>query len=90
MDMYKNETGATAKKQEKFDDLINVDVMKHFGRDIYAERGYATRLDYLRSLADDYGADFDAVLAVAELLGPSEDFDGLIIMIEDGVAAGLC
>lgn len=82
MACYKNEHG-------EFDDMINVDVMKYFGRDIYKEKGYATRKDYLESLADDYGVDEDAVFAVADLLGPSEDFDGLIIMIEDGMYAGL-
>lgn len=80
---------ACYKKQPKFDDMINVDVMKYFGRDIYNERGYATRKDYLEALAEGYGADRDAVFAIAELLGPSEDFDGLIVMIEDGMAAGL-
>lgn len=82
MALYKNEHG-------EFDDMINVDVMKYFGRDIYSEKGYATRKDYLESLADDYGVDKYAVFAVADLLGPSEDFDGLIIMIEDGMYAGL-
>ena len=82
MACYKNEHG-------EFVDMINVDVMKYFGRDIYSEKGYATRKDYLESLADDYGVDKYAVFAVADLLGPSEDFDGLIIMIEDGMYAGL-
>lgn len=82
MAWYKNEHG-------EFDDMINVDVMKYFGRDIYKEKGYATRKDYLESLADDYGVDKDVVFAFAELLGPSEDFDGLIVMIEDDIYAGL-
>ena len=90
MAWYKNENGELVEEQPEFDDMINVDVMKYFGRDIYNERGYATRKDYLEALAEDYGADRDAVFAVAELLGPSEDFDGLIVMIEDGMAAGLC
>lgn len=72
-----------ADTNKKFDDMINVDVMKYFGRDIYNERGYATRKDYLECLADDYGVDRAAVFAVAELLGPGEDFDGLIAMIDD-------
>lgn len=82
MAWYKNEHG-------EFDDMINVDVMKYFGRDIYSEKGYATRKDYLESLADEYGVDKDVVFAFAELLGPSEDFDGLIVMIEDDIYAGL-
>lgn len=59
-------------------------------RNIYREHGYKTRKEYLEALAEEYGADCEAVFAIAELLGPSEDFDGLIVMIEDGVAAGLC
>lgn len=82
MAWYKNEHG-------EFDDMINVDVMKYFGRDIYSEKGYATRKDYLESIADEYGVDKDVVFAFAELLGPSEDFDGLIVMIEDDMYAGL-
>lgn len=82
MAWYKNEHG-------EFDDMINVDVMKYFGRDIYSEKGYATRKDYLESIADEYGVDKDIVFAFAELLGPSEDFDGLIVMIEDDMYAGL-
>lgn len=89
MAWYKDENGNLVEEQEEFDDLINVDVMKYFGRDIYDEKGYATRKDYLECLADDYGVDRSAVFAVAELLGPSEDFDGLIAMIEDGKYAGL-
>lgn len=70
-------------EQQEYDDLINVDTDKYFGRDIYNEKGYATRLDYLRTLAEDYGVDESAVIATAEMLGPTEDFDGLIAMIED-------
>lgn len=51
--------------------------------DKYQERGYANRQDYLQRLAIDYEAPIDVVLAAAELLGPSEDFDGLINAIED-------
>ena len=50
---------------------------------IYKENGYENRLDYLSCLADDYGVDFGEVFALAELLGPSEDFDGLVVAIED-------
>lgn len=60
-----------------------VDVKKEFGRDIYKERGYKDRYDYLTSVAEDNGVDLEAVLATADMLGPSEDFDGLIAMIED-------
>jgi hypothetical protein len=50
---------------------------------IYTERGYRNRADYLANLADEYGADLGAVLALADMLGPNEDFDGLVTSIED-------
>lgn len=51
---------------------------------IYEEQGYANRRDYLRCLADEYGADVQAVFAVASVLGPDEDFDGLVVAVQDG------
>ena len=50
---------------------------------IYVEHGFATRLKYLESLADDFGLPIYRVRAVADLLGPTEDFDGLISMLDD-------
>lgn len=53
-----------------------------FKIDAYTERGYKNRTEYLKSLAEDYGV--GAVVGVlAETLGPSEDFDGLISALED-------
>ena len=57
-------------------------------RDVYQENGYDDRDDYLRSLADDYGIPLDAVMAVAEVLGPDEDFDGLVSNLEDAMYGG--
>ena len=51
--------------------------------DIYKRKGYANRAEYLRSLAEENGVDLDIVLAIADALGPYEDFDGLVIMVED-------
>lgn len=51
--------------------------------DKYQERGYANRQDYLQWLAINYEVPIDVVLAAADLLGPSEDFDGLINAIEE-------
>lgn len=51
--------------------------------DIYKRKGYANRTEYLRSLAEENGVDLDIVLAIADALGPYEDFDGLVIMVED-------
>lgn len=50
---------------------------------IYQENGYTDRKDYLNTLADDLGVDIETVYTVADLLGQTEDFDGLISMLED-------
>ena len=51
---------------------------------VYRENGYSNREHYLSCLAEDYGLDFEEVVGpLAELLGPNEDFDGLIAMLED-------
>lgn len=41
------------------------------------------RMEYLDGLADDYGIDRQAVYAIADLLGPNEDYDGLVNELED-------
>lgn len=50
---------------------------------VYQENGFESRKEYLESLADEYGVDIDIVLNIANLLGPSEDFDGLVTSIQD-------
>lgn len=50
---------------------------------IYVDNGYKNRKDYLTCLAEDYGVDYELVATLADLLGPTEDFDGLVVMIED-------
>lgn len=51
---------------------------------IYKANGYGDREDYLSCLAEDYGLSLEEVVRpLAELLGPSEDFDGLISSLED-------
>ena len=44
----------------------------------YIALGYPSRDAYLRSLAADYGVPSDVVFAMADMLGPNEDFDGLV------------
>lgn len=51
--------------------------------EVYFEHGYDNRQHYLESLAEDYGTDITHVQAIAELLGPNEDFDGLVSALED-------
>jgi len=51
--------------------------------DIYTDNGYTDRAEYLDSLAEEYGMDIDVVLNLAEILGPNEDFDGLVTTLQD-------
>ena len=50
---------------------------------VYTEQGYESRRDYLNSLADDYGIPRETVYMAADLLGPPEDFDGLVTLLQD-------
>lgn len=50
---------------------------------IYQQEGYRNRRHYLQSMAEDYNVPITAVWAMAGMLGPSEDFDGLINALED-------
>ena len=49
----------------------------------YQKHGYDTRTDYLRGLADEIGVDEKTVFMLADMLGESEDFDGLVTSLED-------
>lgn len=55
----------------------------------YTEDGYQNRKDYLRSMAGDYGVPCEVVFLLAEILGPNEDFDGLISALEYAEDAGI-
>lgn len=50
---------------------------------VYQENGYNNRRDYLENLAADYDVDLITVLMLADLYGPSEDFDGLVSSLQD-------
>lgn len=54
----------------------------------YVARGYRNRRHYLECLAEDHGAPLEAVLGIASMLGPTEDFDALVTEIEDLVDSG--
>ena len=49
-------------------------------QDVYQQNGFTSRQDYLNNLADEYG---DVVFDLADLLGETEDFDGLVTSLED-------
>lgn len=51
--------------------------------DIYQQQGYDNRAEYLSHLADELGIDLETVEALAEALGPSEDFYGLVSVLQD-------
>lgn len=50
---------------------------------IYVRKGYKDRRDYLKCLAQDYGVSYITVFALASMLGENEDFDGLILELDD-------
>ena len=51
--------------------------------DILNEEGYVDLEDYLHCLVEDYCIDYEEVVALAELLGENELFDGLLSMLDD-------
>jgi hypothetical protein len=55
---------------------------------IYVKNGYANRREYLHSLADEFGVSYSIVTTYAAMLGPSEDFDGLVTHLEDEFECG--
>lgn len=52
----------------------------------YQEDGYESRAEYLEGLADETGVSLRMVWELAQLLGPEEDFDGLVTSLEDQAA----
>ena len=50
----------------------------------YTANGFKSRADYLASLCEEY--DRETVYTLANLLGPEEDFDGLVTGLEDNAA----
>lgn len=46
-------------------------------------RDYGSRDNYLEGLAEEYGLPVETVFSLADMLGPNEDFDGLISALED-------
>ena len=49
----------------------------------YQANGYESRKHYLRCMSEDYGVPLEVVYSLADILGPSEDFDGLVNALED-------
>lgn len=52
---------------------------------VYEENGYLNREHYLECMAEEYCLDLEqVVIPLANLLGPEEDFDGLVIALGEG------
>ena len=56
---------------------------KSIAKNIYQREGYANREAYLQGLADNYGVDVLVVNTIADVLGETEDFDGLVTSVQD-------
>ncbi len=52
---------------------------------IYTNNGFADRAEYLDSLREEYGGLVDIL---TDILPASEDFDGLLIELEDAMDSG--
>ncbi len=50
---------------------------------IYQRHGYTSRKDYLHCLASNNGISYRTVAMLANMLGPNEDFDGLVTELAD-------
>jgi hypothetical protein len=48
---------------------------------VYQTHGYDDRIDYLNALCEEYPRDI--VFALADMLGQTEDFDGLVTALQD-------
>jgi hypothetical protein len=85
-------TGEMYDARVKFDKFLNdpntIEVLKRlknrgFTMSIYQKNGYSGRTNYLSHLSEDYGIPVGDVMELADLLGPEEDFDGLLVALDD-------
>mgnify|MGYP001087972401 CR=1 FL=1 len=49
---------------------------------VYEDNGYKNRTEYLWSLTEDHNVSIETVRLYSDLLGPNEDFDGLVSALE--------
>jgi len=49
----------------------------------YQANGYESRKHYLQCMSDDYAVPLEVVYSLSDMLGPNEDFDGLVNALED-------
>ena len=63
--------------------LAQIEAERVVSLERYQEDGAECRFDYLQGLSEAHGLKLDLVLALAEMLGPDEDFDGLAVAVAD-------
>ena len=66
--------------------LARIEAERSIELERYGEDGFESRFDYLSDLGTTHGLKLDLVLDMAELLGPDEDFDGLVCACEDAAS----
>lgn len=49
----------------------------------YLRHGFKDRAAYLRQIAEDYDVPLKTIRTIADMLGPDEDFDGLLVSLPD-------
>jgi hypothetical protein len=50
---------------------------------VYQDEGCESRFDWLKHLAEENGVPLRDVIAMADVLGAEEDFDGLVTSVQD-------
>lgn len=71
---------------DKQSDFFNYEYKIREVTNQWQENGYTGRRQYLTELADDFGIPYTRVMLLASSLGPAEDFDMLVSMLEDMVS----
>lgn len=71
---------------DKQSDFFNYEFHIRKVKNQWQENGYTGRRQYLTELADDFGIPYTRVMLLANTLGPAEDFDMLVSMVEDMVS----
>lgn len=59
------------------------DLIKENNMTVYQRKGYNDRQEYLLSLSEEYEMGYEDVLAIADVLGEVEDFDGLVSALDE-------
>ena len=68
---------------DKQSDFFNYEYKIREVKNQWQENGYTGRRQYLTELAVDFGIPYTRVMTFANILGPAEDFDMLVSMVED-------